>query len=439
MRNRSLHQALRAFAEEAALQLCADAAMEAEVPFEVVEVPGERTALYCYRPLTGRFIRERLDVLAALPSHEPAADVLADLGGVDAYLRLRGEPRIPEDPRDRAEAALRTFLESLYADVSDFEFVPSRFSRAYSELESAVYVSRALTAVIAPLHGLELESEEVPLDEDLSLVRGDTLDEVPPEAVWSGRGQDGAPNVLALLTVEAAPGDAPPLAAAAARFRRILTALRLADANAFALGAAAWTRADAGAWQLEPLGGAGARAGEPYRVVPDEEDELRGFCNLIARRMETHARAEVAWALERFEMGCERTDPMRGLTDHLLSLRALLEPEGPASGRLSQRLAAICAVPEKRAALAERVAHAISLERALVAGVPPKSAPDAGALVADVAHHLRSLLRDVLCGHLEPDLVRVADELLAEAVTGEAPRVNGAAEAPSPQRISAPA
>jgi hypothetical protein len=31
-----------------------------------------------------------------------------------------------------------------------------------------------------------------------------------------------------------------------------------------------------------------------------------------------------------------------------------------------------------------------------------------------MAEHLRALLRDVVCGHLEPDLCALADDLLAE-------------------------
>ena len=37
------------------------------------------------------------------------------------------------------------------------------------------------------------------------------------------------------------------------------------------------------------------------------------------------------------------------------------------------------------------------------------------ALVDELAEHLRAILRDALCGHLEADLVTVADDLLAEA------------------------
>ena len=148
-------------------------------------------------------------------------------------------------------------------------------------------------------------------------------------------------------------------------------------------------------------------------ISAEHEDELRAFCNLIARRAPTSG--EVAWALARFEMGCERLAPFEALTDYLLALRALLEPEGPGSGRLAQRLAAdLRQRPSERATLAERTAHAISLERAVIAGLAPAE-PGVDALVDELAEHLRALLRDVICGHLDPDLRAVADELLAEA------------------------
>jgi hypothetical protein len=152
---------------------------------------------------------------------------------------------------------------------------------------------------------------------------------------------------------------------------------------------------------------------------------MRGFCNLIGRRIGAHPHGggrgldnsgagEVAWALARFEMGCERIAPFEAMTDYLLALRALLEPEGPASGRLAQRLAVICAAPEDRAALAERTAHAISLERAVITGLAPGST-GVDALVEELAENLRAILRDVLCGHLNADVRGVADDLLAEA------------------------
>jgi hypothetical protein len=143
--------------------------------------------------------------------------------------------------------------------------------------------------------------------------------------------------------------------------------------------------------------------------MAEQEDELRAFCSLVSRRA-PHGN-ELAWALRRFEMGCERESPYEALTDHLLALRALLEPEGAASGRLSGRLAALCATPENRVELTERIVKAIEIEHAAVAGGAVVRS-GAHTLAREVGDHLRALLRDVICGHLSPDLVGLADELL---------------------------
>ena len=161
-------------------------------------------------------------------------------------------------------------------------------------------------------------------------------------------------------------------------------------------------------------------------VSAEQEDELRAFCNLISRR--APHRTELAWALRRFEYGCERVDPYEALTDHLLALRVLLEPEGPSSGLLAERLAALCATPEQHLAMTERIEQAQALERATIAGTAARDAAGQ-ALAGDIAGHLRALLRDVICGHLAPGLVAVSDELL-DAVEEAAEEKKAVAEAP---------
>jgi len=412
MRNRTLHDLLRAFTEEAALQLAHDTSAGAEVPFEVVDLPapGKRSPLYCYRPLTGAFIRERVGVLGRLPAYAPAARALESLPGAEDYLAGRGEPRIPSDPRERADAVLRAFLGAVFEESSEFVFEPSRFDSAWGELEVIAYEGRTVETIVAPLLGLELASDDVPLGEGLVLVRGEALADAPPEAVWAA-GPEERPAVLAVLELESDGGGRSPVAIARARLRGLLSALRLFEPGGFALGPVAWHRGDAGPWRVAPLEGTGRAAGATV-ISPGQEDELRAFVSLVARRRPRGG--EVAWALRRFELGCERLAPFEALTDHLLALRALLEPEGPGSGRLASRLAAICALPADRAALAERVAHAISLERAVIAGLAPAE-PGVDRLVEEIREHLRALLRDVLCGHLDSDLRGVADEIIAEA------------------------
>jgi hypothetical protein len=423
--NTTLHGTLEAFTADAAGQLAAETASGAEIPFEITETerrPG-RTALYCYRPLTGAFIRERLGLLSALPTYAPAAQALAAQDGVDEYLIQRGEPRVPAESRELADYALRSFLGRVFAERSEFGFDPARFELAYEELERALYDGRCVTTVIAPLLGIALDPStgELPLGEGLSLVRGETLTDAPAEAVWGTHGAESSgreePNVLVVLTTAEDRSGRSPVSMARARFRRVLTALRLFERGGYALGPVAWTRTDTGSWRAAALGSSG-RPRLLTLIRADQEDELRAFCSLIARRAPSGG--EVAWALNRFEMGCERLAPFEALTDHLLALRALLEPEGPASGRLAQRLAVLCAQPAGQAALAERTAHAISLERAVISGLAPGDTDPAhpvDALVEEIAEHLRALLRDVLCGHLDADLRGVADDLLAEAAT----------------------
>ena len=227
------------------------------------------------------------------------------------------------------------FLESVFAERSEFGFEPAHFEAAYAELERALYEGHCTATVIAPLLGVALDPDttELALGDGLSLIRGDALAERPPRR--SGATSE-EPNVLALLAVDQQPSDRSPVAVARARFRRILSALRLFERGGYALGPVAWARTEAGSWRSVSIG-VGGRPRLLTLVPAAQEDELRAFCRLVARRAPSGG--ELAWALARFEMGCERLTAFEALTDYLLALRALLEPEGPASGRLAQRLA----------------------------------------------------------------------------------------------------
>jgi hypothetical protein len=429
VRNPTLHGLLETFTLDVSRRLCAAVAEGDEVPFEVAESDGSRRGaapLYCYRPLTETYIRERLGLLVALSSYAPVARALEVAEGTAAYLTAMGEPRVSERPRDRADGALRCFVGRVFSERSEFGFEPDRFEAAYDELERALYQGYCVFEVVAPLLGLRLdpETDELVIGDGLSLARAHALAEPPHLDLDTG--QD---STLIILRVTQERSDAPPVAIARSRFRRVLTALRLFDRGAFALGAIGTLRIDGGAWRPVALGG-GARGGRARAtlVIPAaQEEEFRAFCNLIARRLprpgsEDAGTGELAWALSRFEMGCERIGPFEALTDYLLALRALLEPEGPTSGRLAGRLAVICAPAEQRQALAQRAAHAIALERGVITGIAPAIDPGASAdgLVEEMAEHLRAILRDALCGHLDSDVRLLADELLAEAAASTA-------------------
>ena len=405
MRNRQLHDALLRFCEEAAWQLAADACAGADVPYEVVETGRSESSFYCYRPLTADFIDQRRSLLGRLPSYGPALHALGASPGLPAYLRAQGEAAV--GGRAGAIEALRRFLATVFRDSTDFVLDRGRFDRDYAELERLVMEGRTLTEVVAVLHGLVISSPRLELGAGLTLLRADAREQLPPGA---GDALVGRPGVIARLEWEAAAGDEAPLHHAQVRFAALLAGLRLYDATRMRLGRTAWVRSAGDPWQPLALAGEGRARG--VCVVPElQEDELRAFLSLIARR--APASGELAWALRRFGRACDAQRPSEALTDALLALRALLEPEGPQSGKLPGRLAVLCAIPSQRAVVTERVAHYCRTERDVVAGAGPADESLEPA-VDELLGWLRALLRDVLCGHLAVDLVAVSERLFAE-------------------------
>ena len=134
MRNRRLHDALRAFALDSARALSSDIEAGAEVAFELDERSTGRSVLYRYRPLIAPFISERWPQLRTLESFATAAE---DLGaGSAAYLRVQG---LNSDSDADAEPALLAMLERIWEDATSFAFPEDRFERVYEEVERALY------------------------------------------------------------------------------------------------------------------------------------------------------------------------------------------------------------------------------------------------------------------------------------------------------------
>jgi hypothetical protein len=266
-----------------------------------------------------------------------------------------------------------------------------------------------------------MERDRVEIGDGLALVRGD-LSGAPPEAIWPAgapeldRGGRVRPRVVAVLEAEL-PADAQlPVPEARWRLRRLVTALRLWRAGSVALPATGWARADDGPWRQVALQPAPPARGGAWALGADEEEGFKQFANLVADWEPT---GPMAWALARFDMGCERGADAEALSDYLLALRGLLDAVDEAGQpTLGRRLAALCAEEVNRSLLMSRVDAALNLELALIAGVPIDAwTPPAGVrsgreLIAEIEEHLRALLRDVVCGYLKPELASMADEIL---------------------------
>jgi hypothetical protein len=409
MRSLKLETALKELVEEAAGYLHGEVAAGAEVPFELASQAGHRgrPALYCYRALTGAFLAERQSDLERLPSRAEAAALLAGFDGLDRYLLGAGVDAGRTQGRARVRTAIEVLLEDVFAEQTDFELRPERLRAALDRLEQSAFQSTSEVMLVATLHGLTITSPELQLTRGLTIVHPDALRDAPEGALCAD-GEGSGEHLLVALAVE----HADPLEAIADGrevLKDLLRALRLFGDGRVTLGELAWARTGASAWNPVALGAGGHPHGMLV-VTAEQEDELRAFCNLVSRRA-PHGN-ETAWALRRFELGCERENPFEALSDHLLALRILLEPEGSSSGLLAGRLAALCATPEHRLEMTERTVQALALERAAIAGKSLERARDR-ELAKEIADHLRALLRDVICGHLTPDLAGLADELLS--------------------------
>ncbi len=433
MSSLALQAALTEFVEAAAGHLAAEVSAGAEVPFELETQRGRGAAsLYCYRALTGEFIAERQPELERLTSHAPAARALETFDGLDRYLVSASAEPVRGDMRSRVRAAILALLREVFDEQTDFELRPERLRAALARVERSAGAGAGQTTVVATLHGLTISSSELALTSGLTIARPDVLEGLP-EGALAARGEGAHEHlIVALTTGEDDPREA--IARGREILEDLLRALRLFGDGRVTLGALAWARVADGRWRPLALG-AGGRPHGMLLVTAEQEDELRAFCNLVSRRAPYGN--EVAWALRRFELGCQRDSAFEALSDHLLALRALLEPEGPASGLLPGRLAALCATPEQRVELTERIVAALALEREVMTGAialaerPPAAQQ---GLAQELADHLRALLRDVICGHLDPNLVGVADQLLL-APSHDAPQEQAAFEQTSVEEL----
>jgi hypothetical protein len=400
MRSGQLHQLLHSFAAEAAQALNAATAAGDEVGFEVVEERARthRPALYCYRPLTGAFIARHWSTLRGQPSALAALAEIARIPGVAGYLETHAATPGETGLDDPADAALRAFTARVFdGDDKSFLLLPERFEPAYRELFASAVEQHTDIALLGLLRGVSSSAKELSLGDGILLAPLERLGRVPPDPAWA---RDDRPALVVAID----PGEGSDgVAEALHRLLELQTAMRL-YAGGVSLAPLAWIHADGTDWRALSLPGGGPCDGNVV-LVGEQEEELRAFCSLVARRRPTDG--VLAWALRRFELGCSREGRLEGLSDHLLALRALLEPEGPGSGRLAGRLAALSAEGPERGELTKRMLRALTLEQAVICG--EELLDGAFTLATEVEERLRAVLREVIAGELRGDLAALAD------------------------------
>ena len=408
MRNASLHAALRDYALEVAATLMQAVESGDELGYDVGEEPGPGPVLYRYRALTAEYIGAHWPELAQLPALEAAARELG--AGAATWLRSNGMAGA------EAEPALRAMLERLYEDATSFDFPEERFDRVYGELERTLYTGTARVAVVAPLRAARIGCSRIDLGAGVALVRADRAD-APREAAWAHpQLGEAEPGMLIVIEHEGEGIDSLPLAHVRTRIADIIRGLRLWAPGVLAPTGSAWVRSEEGPWQHFDLESTGPGRGDPWTADDEDAAELREFLAAIGQ---ARVPGRIAWALDRFELGCERTCDAEALSDYLMALKALLDASDEAGrASLSLRLAALCAEEPDRRAVQRRTELAFALERFLIGGGSADAYMDEigsdspALLTAEIEACVRALLRDVLCGYLDTDLRRTADDIL---------------------------
>ncbi|MHB1537386.1 MAG: hypothetical protein ACYCUM_01065 [Solirubrobacteraceae bacterium] len=436
MHSKLLEESLQHFVQEASAALAAEVARGAEIPFELSSAETSRSRrggnggrLCVYRPLTADFVRGRWSELARLDGYERAIRALEGCHGLERYVAARVAPKQRRGgggrsgrlgARGRAIAALEVFAEDVFDEQSDFELKAERFAEAMSALDAASAAEGAVLTLLVSLHGVAIVSEELPISDGLTIARAETMGELPDELACASGGTD-APEQLLVRYSGGDRDDTPEVALARGRavLGDLLTALRLFGDGRIAYGPLAWAASSGGPSRPVPLGERTPHTRRALVVTENQEDELRAFCNLVSRR--SPKGDALAWALSRFDLGCGRAHPYEGLTDHLLGLQALLDPGRASDGLLASRVAALCAAPEQRRGLAERVIEAIALERTIADGEASEDVRGL-ELASELGGWLKALVSDVICGHLDRDLERLADELLLDGEESDTER-----------------
>jgi len=407
VRDRLLDDSLTRLASEAAIRLSSLVAGGDQIPFDVDAESGDDSLFYSYRPLTGRYVREREAELRELNAFGPARDAVAAAGIAAAYLEARGE-QVPGEPGERAAQMLTIFLASLWEGCTELSLDHERLRKALAVLEAETRGAEEADVLLAPLVGLRMPLPRLQLPRGVQIVRADAV-EAPVEAMSSeGMGRAAwQPQFLAL----AEQGEGAESAEAAMRqLHELISVMRLFKAGGIGLGPYAFAPAGEDRWARLATGAPATRSGG-YDLDEDEALRLAELASALEARPDPDG--ALAWAVARFEMGCDRGSALEGLSDHLLALRSVLEGHGPVGASLPMRASALLASDElDRIEAGERIEQAMELERSLMNG--SQSLPGL-ALAGWLEEGVRRILRDAALGELGGDLGTAADESLIAA------------------------
>lgn len=354
IRNAGLFSALRRFVAEAFELLAADRAAGADISFSVAEHAQLRDdrPFYEYRPMTERFVLDRLERIWQLRAADDAAWTVASDPACATFLRA-GRTDVVADLEQVARAELLTPLLVTMAETSpDFEIDETVLLEHYLRFERTLYSETRRYVAMAPIWGVKL------MYGDLELAPGVTLRHVDPdwfrmewpEAAqldWGTQSQDGLPTaVLQLERMVAADEDESaidPLRAIV----DVTTAIRALAGGSVSAGPIVLERFDWRALAPRPVPAIAARrCGQlPSRI----DGTVATHLPTAVRRLASDPDGTLARAAERYQLAAsaQGMSSLRAVFDMLVEIYADQREVGSAALRLAIVLGG--SLPERRA------------------------------------------------------------------------------------------
>ena len=313
MRAPHLYPLLRGFVLGSFVVLGRELEEGAQLPFAFEEhVERRGPSLYELRPLVRAFIEEREPMLRAREDARLAVEELGREPAAAIFARAHAGTRASE-----VEALFRTVLLGLLISTAEacggFDWDDDAFETAYAELEHSLFGERRKYVAVAPLTGISMTTQ-VDLAPGLIVrpfVAGELATHWPESRGLLPRDFGREPDRLLAIELrrDLDAGEEPP--DAPAEIADAVSALRLTTAAAVSAGPVLFETLDARPFGIQPVLPIAATQppGEPSRL-----DLFRTpiAVEVFAALGDADGDAELADALDRWELSLFQSDPFRG-------------------------------------------------------------------------------------------------------------------------------
>lgn len=399
IRNAGLFAALRRFVAEAFALLAADRAAGADISFSVEEhrkVRDERP-FYEYRPMTERFVLDRMERIWELHAADEAAWTVASDPACSAFLRAGRADAVADLQHAARVELLAPLLLAMAEATPDFELDEPVLLEHYLRFEKALYATARRYVAVTPLWGLRL------LYGDLELAPGVTLRVVDPEWFrlewpeaaqldWGDGAREGLPTAVLQLERQVGPDDDASAIDPLRAIVDVIGAIRALAGGSVTAGPLVLERFDWRAMAPRPVPAIAARrCGKlPSRV----DATVAAHLPTALRRLSSDPDGTLARAVERYQFAATAhgTSALRAVFDSLIEIYATEREVGSAALRLAVVLGS--ALPERRAYV-DAMHHAATVIRA---GDPP--GPETVRTTRVLASALRATVAAGLVGEL---------------------------------------